>query len=1743
MRNRSLHPFIASGFFTAVFSSKGLHLGETFLVMDEAVRHLASTGRLFPVSSTPTFKEVRGIFQALIPTWVDQRHREEMIILLEELITATQQKKDQANKASALAQNFDAVVIAPHRTPPAVTDQFRTFVSAISSSLTSAVGSFQTQDRPIQALVCDDTPVVEAPARRKRKVKPVEKTDEALDTPVETVAEGIAKVPESAESRVDTEPLKKPTVPQAGQCMGWLLRLKDTKWATRWVRMVGDTVDSFVLEGDSEPEESFTLAQIAELPEAKNGFAFVSVDGTRYAFRAETSLLRRQWVEAGQRVVRSPLAVHHWGCMQEWPAGNPPNRRSGHSICLVSEFAFVFGGRGSHYCNNDVTQLHLGPNVWQPVNTAHSALPPPRCHHTAVILTGRTTVMCIFGGEDFQGNPLGDMFYLELDLLRWKQIQAGGDKPAVRTQHTACVYANKMYVFGGIGPVATRQLSVPSARRGEVELRNDVLAFDPISSQWTTLIPNPLSPRVPVPRRGHACSVSRTRMYIYGGMNTQNMWLNSLYAFDFESLMWYRFNTQGDAVPPLVGHTMLSHNDHLFICGAAAQADATGLFALKLRPESFTAFATELPTQNKPPPLLASATFAFDDVLYQVGGISRGKQVADIYCISLADLSRTPVEEQFDSEVELVEFPPSDEDIPASPVRKRAPAQDSHKPETVPEATSTSPPKAAPEPERKDKDKDTESLISQADEVIRQGHPATGMELLQLAAKRSPFDPRIRYNMACCAALMNKPADALGHLSKAVEYGFNSLRSLEEDPDLDTVREHPDFDRLKEQLYKQTMAVPERSVSDLSTRECDKIDELMLKAEMQIRQKDLDCALALLMQAKAICPRHPFVLYNMGCVFALKGDRPKAIDAVTAAVENGFSDSQALNEDEDLESVRNTLEWKELKRKVAERTMATRGSTSEKQQKPAQPAIVEEQMDAVQQAKLMIQKNQLHEALELLSRLEVSAPSQLVYFYCACVYALQGKDQKALSYLGTAILSSKSGMVSTADLFREPALAAIRDSEEFSQLATELAEKERATKLESLTAAASSFLRQRRTAELYDALLDMELLDPYNPSVHAWLAFWYSVSNMPTESSTSVLRAVHLNVTAMHVQNAFIEFTDALMDNDGASSRLCHTNQHFYEALAKQVDLLVRSAIAAIRNGRYPDAEKQLLAALQADPNSPLAHYNLACLYALTGNKKKALAEISRVADAGGLTVADLDAESDFSRLRSDPQYIAIRNSLISREAAPPLVAAVHGVKARSNSASSGSSRLNNRSSSSPCHSPIPEEALGAMPTLALEPRQRQEVGVVGLLDKWQDANSVYSMCLCDGTLLTGGSTLKAWPLVAPQRGCVTLQPANDADLFWSLDALSSNAGNFVVSGELDGIRLWSLTTMDVRRRFQGHFGYVFAVRWMNDETFASGGRDNTVRLWDVSTGKCLNSLTEHVAPIYCLLRREQNFVISGSKDNTIKGWDLRMGAAAWSLSGHGLGVWSLTSLLDRYMVSGGGDGCMCVWDLERPTTPMYTYGRHTDRVLGMTGMANDRAMASVSKDSTVQLWLCDANTGALQLLREPLTQHEGWVKAVVGGTHPESRQEMLFTAGQDHSVRVWTVNKQHTSIKDAYSRETAASQALAAARRKERLLWDWKDKYYTEAVGVGIEEGLKLIANRGTKAATVTRANPDIATQKQIDTLLRQVSDLKSRLEQQSEHHAEQLATISEKHSTVCAKNLQLEAKLREHKPTPNHG
>jgi Tfp pilus assembly protein PilF len=84
------------------------------------------------------------------------------------------------------------------------------------------------------------------------------------------------------------------------------------------------------------------------------------------------------------------------------------------------------------------------------------------------------------------------------------------------------------------------------------------------------------------------------------------------------------------------------------------------------------------------------------------------------------------------------------------------------------------------------------------------GRIADGLKMDRKLVRLMPKNATAHYNLACSLALSHRPADALKSLRQAVELGYDDVDWMLQDPDLEELKKHPQFQEILARLTPQS---------------------------------------------------------------------------------------------------------------------------------------------------------------------------------------------------------------------------------------------------------------------------------------------------------------------------------------------------------------------------------------------------------------------------------------------------------------------------------------------------------------------------------------------------------------------------------------------------------------------------------------------------------------------------------------------------------------------------------------------------------------------------------------------------------------------------------------------------------------------------------------------------------------------------------------------------------------------------
>jgi len=310
------------------------------------------------------------------------------------------------------------------------------------------------------------------------------------------------------------------------------------------------------------------------------------------------------------------------------------------------------------------------------------------------------------------------------------------------------------------------------------------------------------------------------------------------------------------------------------------------------------------------------------------------------------------------------------------------------------------------------------------------------------------------------------------------------------------------------------------------------------------------------------------------------------------------------------------------------------------------------------------------------------------------------------------------------------------------------------------------------------------------------------------------------------------------------------------------------------------------------------------------------------------------------------------------------------------------------------------------------------------------------------------------------------------------------------------------VTSNCIIRSLDGHSGYVYTVKEIDDDILASGSRDHTINIWD----KKLIMQEQDTKPIPILTLEEHrdrvvklwSFKNSSSKilfascsfDNTIRIWEWdrekRTCNCIKVLEGHENWVTSITTCANK-LVTGSADNTIKLWNIDTFECENTIIG-HRDHVYGLCRLitaAGTELLASSSMDKTVKIWDPSKNWECVRTLKG----HGDSVRCVF------AYGDMLISGAADGTIIVWSTGQPwkmmkvltgHTGVVEALSAlpRTDASEGngpykylVSASRDNSIKMWDI-NSYKCERTLIGHKNWVKGLAV--TRSGNLVSASAD---------------------------------------------------------------
>ena len=232
----------------------------------------------------------------------------------------------------------------------------------------------------------------------------------------------------------------------------------------------------------------------------------------------------------------------------------PPCQRSLHTASLWKHYFLVFGGYSGDARKNDFHWFNFETRQWSLVHEGiYNGNPPsPRDRHTAGVYND---CFYVFGG--FDGTSRVNDFY-EYNFLTstWRQVPfnfRGNSEspPSPRHSHSSVMHKNSFYVFGGY----------------DGSYRCDFHEYNIQTQRWRSINPRGRSPRA---RYRATCCIHENTMILFGGHDGTRH-LADMHIFDFDSQIWAAV-TDFTGTPPINrdSHLSVVMRNFMFVFGGSA---------------------------------------------------------------------------------------------------------------------------------------------------------------------------------------------------------------------------------------------------------------------------------------------------------------------------------------------------------------------------------------------------------------------------------------------------------------------------------------------------------------------------------------------------------------------------------------------------------------------------------------------------------------------------------------------------------------------------------------------------------------------------------------------------------------------------------------------------------------------------------------------------------------------------------------------------------------------------------------------------------------------------------------------------------------------------------------------------------------------------------------------------------------------------------------------------------------------
>ncbi|KAH6692609.1 hypothetical protein F5X68DRAFT_129402 [Plectosphaerella plurivora] len=319
-------------------------------------------------------------------------------------------------------------------------------------------------------------------------------------------------------------------------------------------------------------------------------------------------------------VAPAPASGMYWS--RAPVSGAPHTSLRAHTTTLVGNNIYVFGGCDSRACFNELYVFDADAFYWSRPYVVGDVPVPLR----AMTCTAVNKKLIVFGGGDGPAY-YNDVYVLDTTNFRWSRPRIVGDRvPSKRRAHTACLYKNGIYVFGG-GDGVRALNDIWRLDVSDVNKMSWRLVSSPEKDK-----PSPSGRDVRPKARGyHTANVVGSKLIIYGGSDGGECF-NDVWVYDIETQAW-----RSVTIPVTfrrLSHTSTIVGSYLFVIGGHDGNEySNDVLLLNLVTMSWDRRKVY---GNPPSGRGYHGTVLYDSRLFVIGGFDGSEVFGDVWMLELA---------------------------------------------------------------------------------------------------------------------------------------------------------------------------------------------------------------------------------------------------------------------------------------------------------------------------------------------------------------------------------------------------------------------------------------------------------------------------------------------------------------------------------------------------------------------------------------------------------------------------------------------------------------------------------------------------------------------------------------------------------------------------------------------------------------------------------------------------------------------------------------------------------------------------------------------------------------------------------------------------------------------------------------------------------------------------------------------------------------------------------------------------